>query len=261
MSEMSEAILKSKLALPNKLLQDDGSITDITGNPILGSVPEYDAKASLPNKFLNADGTYSTLNEIFADIADTDLFVPVETLPEEGDPRKIYLVPNGSGTFDEYHYDATLKKWDPFGVLDVSNLVTTEELNNVVRQLKMYVNTEISKIVPLYPFPESFNTRGTTQEFVDSVLNSNLPVGGMYLGEVILKDMPDKKLLNAEVKVEVYDNNVIYFTMTSADLSPYQWTCNSWNFRGWEPSGTQAAKDYTDEQIQEKITQVLGKEY
>lgn len=258
---METNVYPYKNALPNKMLDDNGNIKTISGNSVLTSVPEYENAVSLPNKFLNPDGSYSTLNEILAGVVDTDLFVPVEILPETGDPKKIYLVPNGKGTFDEYHYDETLNKWDPFGVLDVSNLVTTEELNNVVRQLKMYVNTEISKIVPLYPFPESFKTNGTTQEFVDSVLNSNLPVGGMYLGEVVLKDMPDKRLLNAEVKVEVYDDGVIYFTMVSADLSPYEWTCNSWQFRGWEPSGIQAAKDYTDSQIEEKITQVLGGEY
>lgn len=258
---METNVYPYKNALPNKMLDDNGNVKTISGNSVLTSVPEYENAVSLPNKFLNPDGSYSTLNEILAGVVDTDLFVPVEILPETGDSKKIYLVPNGKGTFDEYHYDDTLNKWDPFGVLDISNLVTTEQLQTALVEAKQYVDQEISKIVPLYPFPESFNTRGTTQQFVDSVLNSNLPVGGMYLGEVILKDMPDENLYNAEVKVEVYDNSIIYFTMTSADLSPYEWTCNSWQFRGWEPSGIQAAKDYTDSQIEEKITRVLGGEY
>lgn len=253
------SILNFKNALPNKMLDENGKVTDIQGNEATNAVQAYENMPSLPNKFLNPDGSYSTLNEILAGIVDTDLFIIVPELPETGLENKIYLVPNGKGTFDEYHYHNG--KWDPIGVLDVSNLATTEQVQQALAEAKQYTDQEIAKIVPLYPFPESFNTRGTTQQFVDSVLNSNLPVGGMYLGEVLLKDMPDKSLLNAEVKVEVYANNVIYFTMISADLSPYQWTCNSWNFRGWEPSGIQAAKDYTDEQIKEKITNTLEEVY
>lgn len=248
-------ILDFKKSLPNKMFDENGKVTTIQGNEVTESIQAYENMPSLPNKFLNPDGSYSTLNEILAGIVDTDLFVIVPELPETGLENKIYLVPNGKGTFDEYHYHNG--KWDPIGTLDISNLATTEQVQQALEDAKQYTDQEIKKIVPLYPFPESFNTRGTTQQFIDSVLSSNLPVGGMYLGEVILKDMPDKKLLNAEVKVEVYDNNIVYFTMTSADLSPYQWTCNSWQFRGWEPSGIQAAKDYTDEQIKEKITDTL----
>lgn len=250
-----------KKALPNKMLDENGNITTISGDTVLNSVLEYDTRPALPNKFLNPDGSYSTLNEILASSIDADLFIIVNELPETGDPKKIYLVPNGEGTFDEYHYDDTLNKWDPFGVLDVSNLVTTEELNNVVRQLKMYVNTEISKIVPLYPFPESFDTEGTTKEFMDSIVATNPPVGAMYLGICRFTDMPEVSLKQADVKVEVYRRDVLYLTMSSADISPYEWKCCSYAYRGWEASGIQAAKDYVDEQIQEKITEVLGGEY
>lgn len=226
MSEMSEAILDSKVSLPNKLLQDDGSITDIAGKTILGSVPEYDAKASLPNKFLNADGTYSTLNEIFAEVADFDLFVIVAELPETGNPTKIYLVPNGEGTFDEYHYDDTLNKWDPFGVLDVSNLVTTDELNNVVRQLKLYVNTEISKIVPMISMDnyESITRDGTTKNLFDSIRALKLPVGTMLLGTCQLNDLEEIGLdmIQEEIKVEIFEG-AIQMTMTSTNIEPYEW--------------------------------------
>lgn len=248
-------VLDFKKALPNKMFDENGKVTTIQGNEVTESIQAYENMPSLPNKFLNPDGSYSTLNEILAGIVDTDLFVIVPELPETGLENKIYLVPNGKGTFDEYHYHNG--KWDPIGTLDISNLATTEQVQQALEDAKQYTDQEIKKIVPLYPFPESFKTNGTTQEFVDSVLSSNLPVGGMYLGEVILTDMPDENLHNAEVKVEVYDNSIVYFTMTSADLSPYQWTCNSWQFRGWEPSGIQAAKDYTDKQIKEKITDTL----
>ena len=95
-------ILDSKVALPNKLLQDDGSITDITGKTVVNPVDEYENKPSLPNKFLNPDGTYSTLNEIIMEVVDTDIYVIVDgDLPADGDPQKIYLKPDGKGGFVE----------------------------------------------------------------------------------------------------------------------------------------------------------------
>lgn len=250
-----------KKALSNKMMDENGNIKTMSGDIVFNSVVEYNNRPALPNKFLNPDGSYSTLNEILAGIVDVDLFVPVETLPEIGDPKKIYLVPNGKGTFDEYHYDDTLNKWDPFGVLDISNLVTTDQLKAALVEAKQYVDQEISKIVPLYPFPESFSTDGTTEEFIDSIVATNPPVGAMYLGICRFTDMPDAGLRQADVKVEVYRDDVLYLTMSSADISPYEWKCCSYAYRGWEPSGIQAAKDYTDEQIQEKVTQVLGGEY
>lgn len=117
---MDDSILDSKPALPNKLMQEDGTITDITGAPITETVDEYDAKPALPNKFLNADGSYSTLNEIIASMVDTSIFVIVNELPESGDPEKIYLVPDGDGGFLEYHYVDGI--WDEIGAIatDVS---------------------------------------------------------------------------------------------------------------------------------------------
>ena len=81
---------------------------------------------SLPNKFLNPDGTYSTLDEIFADIVDSDLFIIVDELPAEGDPKKIYLLPDGEGGFIEYHY--VNGKWDVVGGIniDLSNYPTKQ---------------------------------------------------------------------------------------------------------------------------------------
>ena len=59
-------ILDSKKGLPNKLLQADGSITDMLGNVVVNGDKSWEAKQALPNKFLNPDGTYSTLNEILS---------------------------------------------------------------------------------------------------------------------------------------------------------------------------------------------------
>lgn len=125
-------ILDSKVALPNKLLQDDGTITDITGKPVTTTVEEYDMKPALPNKFLNPDGTYSTLNEIIASMVDTSIFIIVDELPASGDMQKIYLVPDGEGGFVEYHW--TGDKWDAIGTIDIdlSNYPTIQDMENAI---------------------------------------------------------------------------------------------------------------------------------
>ena len=116
MSDMNQAIFNSKKSLPNKLLQEDGSITDMLGNPVTNAVEAYESKTALPNKWLNPDGSYSTLSEIIAGAIDTDIFVIVDTLPAEGDPQKIYIVPNNDGTFTEYRWTGTT--WDNIGMIE-----------------------------------------------------------------------------------------------------------------------------------------------
>lgn len=125
-------ILDSKKGLPNKLLQADGSVTDMTGNIVINPDDGWDAKPALPNKWLNPDGTYSTLNEIIASVVDTGIYVIVDELPAEGDPQKIYLVPDEKGGFVEYHWTST--KWDPIGMVefDISKYSTTQEMMNAI---------------------------------------------------------------------------------------------------------------------------------
>ena len=125
-------ILDSKKGLPNKLLQADGSVTDIQGNVVVNADAAWDSKPALPNKWLNPDGTYSTLNEIIASVVDTGIYVIVDELPAEGDPQKIYLVSDGKGGFVEYHWTGT--KWDPIGMIefDISNYSTTQEMMNAI---------------------------------------------------------------------------------------------------------------------------------
>ena len=129
---MDDNILNTKPALPNKLLQDDGTVTDITGKEVINSIDAYNKKPALPNKFLNPDGTYSTLNEIIASMVDTSIYVIVDELPAEGNPQKIYLVPDGKGGFIEYHWTGT--KWDPIGMVefDITKYSTTEQMNHAI---------------------------------------------------------------------------------------------------------------------------------
>ena len=117
MSENSGDLYENKPAIPNKLLQQDGSITDLMGNVVTSATETYNNKVSIPNKFLNPDGTYSTLSDIIGGSIGGDLFVVVDELPTEGEPNKIYLVPDGEGGFNEYHY--INGKWDPVGTIDV----------------------------------------------------------------------------------------------------------------------------------------------
>ena len=125
-------ILDSKKGLPNKLLQADGTTTDMLGNVVVNPDSAWDSKPALPNKWLNPDGTYSTLNEIIAGMVDTGIYVIVDELPSEGNPQKIYLVPDGKGGFVEYHW--TGSKWDPIGTIDIdlSNYSTTQEMMNAI---------------------------------------------------------------------------------------------------------------------------------
>lgn len=125
-------IFDSKKGLPNKLLQADGTVTDMVGHTVVNPDEGWDAKQALPNKWLNPDGTYSTLNEIIASVVDTGIYVIVDELPAEGDPQKIYLVPDGKGGFVEYHWTGT--KWDPIGMveIDLSNYSTTQEMMNAI---------------------------------------------------------------------------------------------------------------------------------
>ena len=125
-------ILDSKAGLPNKLLQADGTTTDMLGNVVVNPDTAWDSKTALPNKWLNPDGTYSTLNEIIASMVDTSIYVIVDELPPEGNAQKIYLLSDGKGGFVEYHW--TGEKWDPVGMIefDISKYSTTQEMMNAI---------------------------------------------------------------------------------------------------------------------------------
>lgn len=125
-------ILDSKKGLPNKLLQADGTTTDMLGNVVVNPDNSWDSKPALPNKWLNPDGTYSTLNEIIASMVDTSIYIIVDELPAEGNTQKIYLVSDGKGGFVEYHW--TGEKWDPVGMIefDITKYSTTQEMMNAI---------------------------------------------------------------------------------------------------------------------------------
>ena len=127
---MTDAYELSK-ALPNKWLNPDGSITDGQGN-IISPANEanaivYKNSKSVINKFIDIDGDTKTFEQI-----SMDLFEPVDALPETGEKNKIYLVPAGDGTFDEYYWAET--KWEVMGnvKIDLSNYPTFDQMNAAI---------------------------------------------------------------------------------------------------------------------------------
>ena len=121
----------SKKALPNKLVQEDGTITDIVGREVTVATEAYDNKPALPNKFLNPDGSYSTLNAIIAEMIDSELFIVVEELPATGENNKIYLLVQGDKLIE---YVWINDKWDPIGMVefDIDNYYTKAEVTQLI---------------------------------------------------------------------------------------------------------------------------------
>lgn len=213
-------------SIPNKLLNSDGSITTIDKQDISNAVHEYKLSKAIPNKFLNPDGTYSTLDALLGKIVDTTIFIVVDTLPDAGEPNKIYLVPNNIGSFDEYFWN-NKNQWDKIGALNVP--------------MQAFEN---------YP---TLVTNGTTDEFFQSVKALNLPTGTLLLGRTTLTDINDvaPNMGNEEMKVEIYPNGIIRGIMTSTNVSPYEWTIQWGQLDAkWIPSvissGTDTQKISTD---------------
>ena len=119
-------------ALPNKLLNSDGSITDFQGNIIVPAnainAEVYKKSKAIANKFITKNGE----NKTYAEIS-FEMFVVVSTLPEEGEKNKIYLVPSTNGSFDEYFWNIN-NKWDKIGEvnIDLSNYPTITQMNDAI---------------------------------------------------------------------------------------------------------------------------------
>ena len=149
MSDMDKAVYDSKKALPNKLLKEDGSVTDLAGNVVIGAVDAYDNKPALPNKWLNPDGSYSTLNEIVASMIDNELFIIVDELPAVGEENKIYLLTQDDKLIE---YIWVNNEWDPVGMVefDIDNYYTKAEVTQLItaslNSAKAYADTLFNSI-------------------------------------------------------------------------------------------------------------------
>lgn len=112
------------------------------------------------------------------------------------------------------------------------------------------------------PYPSTVNTTGTTSQFISSIQALHAPVGSAYLGTVTLSDMP-ASLTQEEVLVYIYNSNLVYCIMYSANTAPYAWWCNSFDYRGWEsmmgPTVVQATGQSTaDVMSQKAVTDALS---
>lgn len=225
---MKDAYDLSK-SIPNKLLNEDGSITDLSGNPVTSNSDAYRLAKALPNKVLMPDGTYATLAEVISGGGGTaDIFIVVDTLPGTGEANKIYLVPATDGMFDEYFWNSN-NKWDKLGTVDLSNCATKAEVEQCLADAKAYTDKAIENYVPLKSmddYGDKIKRDGTTIELFKSLQDLNLPVGTMLLGVCYLTDLEELlgvDFLQEEIKIEVYNNNVIHGIMLSTNVAPYQW--------------------------------------
>ena len=131
-STTNATVYELSKALPNKLLNADGSITDFQGN-IISPASEINAEVyktskTIANKFVTESGDTKTYAEISLDI-----FIVVDTILEEGEKNRIYLVPGQNGMFDEYFWNEN-GKWDKIGEvnIDLTNYPTFDQMNSAI---------------------------------------------------------------------------------------------------------------------------------
>lgn len=218
-----------KKALPNKLVQEDGTITDIVGREVVDATEAYDSKPALPNKFLNPDGTYTTLNAIIAEMVDTSIYRLVDELPEEGDLEKIYLVPNGSGNFIEYRWTGT--KWDPIGMVEfnLADYPTNQDMNSAISSAAA---TTLSN-AKSYADNKASDAEANAKNYADGLASNYDAAGSAGVAESNAKAYADNNFLRKD------------------NVTPYTPVDN------YDP----ATKKYVDDSISSSITQVLEGSY
>ena len=271
MSEMNETVYDNKKSLPNKLLQEDGSITDLMGNPVGEAVDSYKNKPALPNKWLNSDGSYSTLAEILSGGVDTELFIVVEELPSSGETNKIYLVPDEKGGFTEYHW--TGDKWDIIGAVDVdipqqifywdgkkneaglNTLTQLYELNqksDIIFMWNVYnLTTGAQCIAYLKKETLKINSQNSTiygYFYNEGSSNGNLSYHSYYIKQALTFTYQDGKVTNV---TDITSSQRRYLDTNTDYSTPYTPKYN----------GSPATKKYVDDSIASAITDAIGGAY
>ena len=282
-----------KKSLPNKMVNENNTITDLAGNPVTNAVTEYENKPALPNKWLNPDGTYSTLAEILSGMIDTDLFIVVEELPASGNVNKIYLL-TVDDKLEEYHWTGT--KWDPIGMVefDISKYSTTEQMNAAIlaalNTAKAYADTLFGNIPPEIIY---YDGEKTNYEFWNNLITKTNPVLIYMFGNSYAAHIPNPSKIPetaASRKVEfvapklytrdsggytyisqqmwtynlVFENGEVVAIGTSYDQIMLN-TIDPTKTYGSAFSPTKAyhpaTKKYVDDSIATNITNVLGGSY
>ena len=258
-----------KFALPNKSYNEDGTTTDLLGNVVQNPVPEYENKQSLPNKWLNPDGSYSTLLELISGAIDTELFIVVEELPESGQTNKIYLVPDGEGGFNEYHYIDG--KWDPVGAIDtrVNPQIFYWDGNTKQAGLDFWNNIyQLQKTQPCLVYTEYGN------EIIQSwYYNNNLPTS-IFDTNAVSRWFGDKATSNGRQSlVTVYNANLYFSIENDIVINIYYVNNRNRNYTYLDTNedysqpyvplypGSPATKKYVDDSIATNITEVLNKSF
>lgn len=145
---MDKLTYKLRKSLANKVLYPDGSIHTLSGETVQEAIDmnkkAYEYAKAIPNKVLNPDGSISLLSDIIAENSKIDLFIPVVSLPEEGEVNKIYLVPaeeqEEQNRLEEYIWMGD--GWEHIGQVNINmnDYMTAEEV-------EYYVDGEIESAI------------------------------------------------------------------------------------------------------------------
>ena len=125
-----------------------------------------------------------------------------------------------------------------------------EQLNTHTEEIAQ-IKHDIANIEAMHSFSEyeGLITNGTTAEFFESVKALNLNPGTIILGGTRLTDIQyvAPEMVNEEMKVEIYPNNVFHATMTSTDVEPYEWIIQYWKGNEkWRPLIASASETTID---------------
>lgn len=211
MSDIGKAVYDSKKALPNKLLKEDGTVTDLAGNTVIGAVDAYDNKPALPNKWLNPDGSYSTLNEIVASMIDNELFIIVDELPAVGEENKIYLLTQDDKLIE---YIWVNNKWDPVGMVefDITNYYTKAEVTQLIEtslnSAKAYADTKLTE-AKSYADTKAGTAEQNAKDYADGVASSEADDA-----ETAAKAYADTKKTEAISSAKTYTDTAIQTSIT-----------------------------------------------
>lgn len=100
---------------------------------------------------------------------------------------------------------------------------------------QLQVNTTNISVISNQPFPASWptNSQHTLSDLVAAIdADSDAIKGKVYLSTVHYSDLPGD-MADAELKVEIMDvrssDKIAVFTITSANVSPYNWHATMWN--------------------------------
>jgi len=201
------------------------------------------------NNLLQVDGN----NELYCDLQLNDELRPTDDFPvgvttwriieDNGWDRAGTILCAKTTSWDNIKlvYTDAWEIWVDNGTGTFKRLYLASEVDQLLENLEIELKQYVDAKTTFKPYPADFVTDWTTQQFLESIENADLSVWDAFLWQVSLSDMPSWVTVEAEVEVYIYPSNwasnVIYCIMRSADVSPYLWQCNSYQYRWWEAIG------------------------